>query len=372
MKKAIFTAVALAFVAGGYLAYSTVDSNTSVAVAAKKTYNGMVYVAGMGGHFAAADLTIDPNNADNPLKVNKLDMIEIGTAKTHPTHDARIDSKDRNTMYWSTYKPSETDKKLHAGKTDLKTGKVISDVALDVPKEATTNPANFCASAQSEKFFMPISMASEGYIDILDKKTLELKHRVFINQLGIKGTDGMFAHGVNSPDMKKFLLSVNMTDGAPMKFNGKNNLYVLDMAELEKGKLKKLAETVLTGKPKDASGGTITFRQYYSNDGKLIFQSGGDRGWVLDAATLKVLNEVTPLPGESHDFMPTPDAKYAIFTLREKAKDFEGKDSVDGTLALYDVEAKKLVGKTASVCFACHTEQKIGKAILCGMDANWK
>ena len=47
--------------------------------------------------------TIDPNNEAAPITVNSVDMLDIGGA-THPTHDARIDINDRNTMYWSTYK----------------------------------------------------------------------------------------------------------------------------------------------------------------------------------------------------------------------------------------------------------------------------
>ncbi len=39
---------------------------------------------------------------------------------------------------------------------------------------------------------------------------------------------------------------------------------MLDMAALEQGKLVKLQEAVITGKPKDATGGTITFRQYFT------------------------------------------------------------------------------------------------------------
>ncbi len=70
--------------------------------------------------------------------------------------------------------------------------------------------------------------------------------------------------------------------------------------------------------------------------------------------------------------MPTPGDKYAIMTLCEKAKDFESKNSVDGTLRLYDVEARKTVGKTVSVCFACHKDEDVGKAVLCGMDAVWQ
>ena len=59
-------------------------------------------------------------------------------------------------------------------------------------------------------------------------------------------------------------------------------------------------------------------------------------------------------------------------TLREKAKDFKDEDSTDGTILLYDIEARKTVGKSESVCFACHKGEGIGKAILCGLDANWK
>ncbi|MEW6220067.1 MAG: hypothetical protein AB1634_11110 [Thermodesulfobacteriota bacterium] len=371
MKRIVSTALALGLVAGAYLTTTAVDDQAAIAVAGKPTYNATVYVAGMGGHFAVADVSIDPNDAEAPLKVNSLDKMDIGSKDTHPTHDARIDAADRSTMYWSTYK-LDPKGQLHVGKSDLKTGAVIKDTALDKPARAVDVPANYCASGQSATAFLPVSMANEGYLDVVDKKTMEVKHRVFWDELGIKAGETTFAHGINTPDMKKFLLTLNITPEGFTKFSGNTRLIMLDMAALEQGKLVKLAEATITGKPKDASGGTITFRQFFSNDGKLLFQSGADRGYVIDAESLKVLHEVTPLPGENHDFMPTPDGKYALLTLREKAKDFKGEDSVDGTLLLYDVEAKKTVGKSASVCFGCHTDAKVGKAILCGMDANWK
>ncbi|MFU8818426.1 MAG: hypothetical protein ACNA74_01735, partial [Desulfurivibrio sp.] len=119
---------------------------------------------------------------------------------------------------------------------------------------------------------------------------------------------------------------------------------------------------------------TITFRQYFTEDGKYLFQSGADRGYIIDAKTLKVVQVATPLPGEAHDFMPTPDGKYGVFAVRNKvfsAAD-EG-DVTDGSLALYDVEAKKIVGGVTSVCLTCHQMMgKKGSAILCGLDANWK
>jgi hypothetical protein len=54
----------------------------------------------------------------------------------------------------------------------------------------------------------------------------------------------------------------------------------------------------------------------------------------------------------------------------------EGKNVniTDGQIQLYDVDAKKIVGKTASVCFGCHKGMGLGDktAILCGLDAVYK
>jgi len=380
MKKVLSTVGILSLVAGAYLALSTVGSYSPVATAEagmKKVYNGTLYVAGMGGHFSVADVTIDPNNEASPIKVNSVDMLDIGGA-SHATHDARIDIKDRNTMYWSTYKLDTWKDKgvqggnLHVGKSNLKTGEVEADVAFPPPERSGWTGANYCASGQTATSYIPVSMANEGYLDIYDKNSMKLKHRVFFDDLGIKAGETTFAHGINTPDMKKFLLTVNHTPEGFTKWTGNTRLIYLDMAALEQGKIVKLAEGMITGKPKDAAGGTITFRQYFTPDGKYLLQSGADRGYLIDAETLKVLDEITPLPGENHDILPTPDGKYAVMTLREKAKDFEGNDSVDGTLLLYDIEARKTIGSTASVCFKCHKGEGIGKAILCGLDANWK
>ncbi len=374
MKKVMVTAVALTMLVGGYLSFTTVDSETTQAVAAKKTYGATMYVAGMGGHFAVADVTIDPNDSAAPLKVNGMPgMLSIGNKKTHPTHDARIDSKDRNTMYWSTYK-LDPDGNLHVGKSDLSTGKKLVDVALPPDARTNWNGANYCGSGQSEKYYMPVQMGNEGTIEVFSKDDLSLKHRIFFDDLGYKSGEYTFAHGTNSPDMKQFMLTLNLTPEGHTKFTGKTQIILLDMKALEQGKIKKIAETTLPGKPKDASGGTITFRQYFSQDGKYIFQSGGDRGYVIDAKTLELYDVVTPLPGEMHDFIPTPDNKYAVMVMRTKVPAASGEGMVtDGALGLYDVQGKKQLGGTASTCLVCHKQMGMdGSAILCGIDANWK
>jgi hypothetical protein len=379
MKKKLAVFVSLvAVVFCAYLVFTAADSKTSIATAAKQTYSTIVYVAGHGGHFAKADVTIDPNNADNPIKVNSLDMVNIGTTESHKTHDARIDATDSNTLFWSTY-ALDKDGKMHVGKSDLKTGKVIKDVALtpDPRSPAKTGPV-YCASGQSNAYYMPVFMGSEGYVDVIDKKTMELKYRVFVSDLGYKPGTYQFVHGNNSNDMKKFVIVLSQK-GEDGKMNGKQDVILVDLPSLEKGKMKELARATFSGEP----GKTITFRMYFSKDDKYIYQAAGDRMWVLDAATLKQVDEKMTKPafGENHDVMPSPDGKYALLTLRSSGEgcDPEGKPTpgkmiTDGTLMLYDADAKKLVGKPVTVCFGCHKGMGKGdkNAILCGLDANYK
>ncbi len=375
MKKVLLVALALTMVVGGYLAFTTVDTKISVATAAKKTYSGTTYVAGMGGHFAKADFTIDPNNADNPITISALDRIVIGDKTSHPTHDARIDSEDPNILFWSTY-ILDANKKQHVGKTDLRTGKVIKDVAMDPdPRAKGEKPPLYCGSGQSKKYFMPVFMGSEAYVDVFDKAGLDHKHRVFISELGYKDGSYVFLHGINNNKMDKFFLTITMK-GEDGKANGKVDFVMVDMKELEKGKFKELARITHTGEP----GKTISFRQYFSADDSIIFQSVNDRLWLLDANTLKIVDEKMTV-GLNHDAQPTPDGKYVILTLRTNipaigadGKEIADKKITDGTIQIYDVDAKKFLGKLASVCFDCHKGIGLGDkaSVLCGLDTAFK
>mgnify|MGYP005834578643 FL=1 len=375
MKKRL-TIVSILVVAAFavYLSYTTIDSKTTVATAAKKGYSATVYIAGMGGHFAKADITIDPNNAENPIKIANLDRVVIGDKKTHPTHDPRIDNTDPNVLFWSTY-VLDPNGKQHVGKTDLKTGNIIKDVAMDPdPRSLAKKPPVYCASGQSKNYFMPIFMGSEGYVDIFDKKTLEHKKRMYVSDLGFQAGTYLFVHGTNSNDGKKFLLLIQeLKDG---KQTGKIDFVLVDLPALEKGKWKVIAKASHTGEP----GKTLTFRQYFTRDDKYIFQSAADRIWVLDASNLKLVDEKM-VDGQVHDMMPTPDGKYGILTVRQategcdvEGKPIPGKDITDGMLQVYDFEARKIIGKQVSVCQACHKGMGLGdkSAALCGIDGNWK
>lgn len=380
MKKRLFIVSAVAAVVSfGYLTFSTAAPQAAAPAAAGKTYSGTVYVAGMGGHFAKADVTIDPANENEPVKVNNLDRIIIGDSKTHPTHDPRIDSNDPNIMFWSTYTP-DPNKKMHVGKSDLKTGNVIKDVTLTPdPKAPAEKAPLYCASGQSKKFYMPVFMGQEGYVDVYDKATMELKHRVWVSDLGYAKGTYKFTHGINSPDMKTFLLALNQAKEG--KGTGDVDFILVDMSALENGKFKVVKKNTLKGEPDK----TITFRQYFSNDGKLIFQSAGDRLWVLDAKTLaKVDEKMMPAGAQIHDAQPTADDKYALLTVRSVTAgcDVEGKpikkegkdvDITDGVFMLYDAGAKKLNEKSSSACLSCHKGMGLGdkNAVLCGLDTNW-
>ena len=376
MKKALVLASIAAVVVFGYLALTTVDTQTvPAAIAAGKTYSATVYVAGMGGHYAAADVTVDPSNENDPVKINKLDRVVIGD-KYYATHDVRIDANDPNIMFWSTYVP-DANKKMHVGKSDLKTGKVIQDVTLTPdPKAPAEKAPTYCASGQSKNYYMPVFMGTEGYIDVFDKKTMEHKHRVWVSDMGYAKGTYKFTHGTNSPDFKTFVVALNQAKEG--KGTGDIDFVLVDTAELEKGKFKVLAKNTLKGEPDK----TITFRQYYSNDGKYILQSAGDRFWVLDAKTLKLVDEKMMPPGNQiHDAQMTPDDKYALLTVRSvtegcdvEGKPIAGKDITDGTVMVYDAAAKKVFAKQTSVCLACHKGMGLGdkNAVLCGIDSNYK
>jgi len=371
-KKAI-AAGAVCYVALALVGGDAVEAGTV------KKYSADAYVAGMGGHFAAANISLDASDPDAPIRIKSLRRIDIGSPLTHKFHDPRIDVRDRKVIFWSTYQKDPLGK-MHVGKSELTTGKVIKDMALDPDTRAPGDKGPlYCSSGQSRTNFMPIFMGVEGYVDVIDKDTLAHKHRIFVRDLGYDPQEQLFVHGVNSNDMRRFVLSVTLK-GADGKASGRNDIVLIDLEALSRGKLKELKRVTLSGEP----GKTITFRQYFSKDDKHIFQAAGDRLYVLDAKTLKVLDE-RKTPGENHDAMPTPDGKYALLTVRidGQAKDANGKviekdgkpvPIKDGAVVAYDFGAKKIIGKPESVCNACHRSSGLGdrNAIACGLDANYR
>ncbi len=395
-KSILFAGVAAGAIAlGGTVAIQQAtamgkkEAPATATKAAATTYDATFYVAGMGGHFAVADTHIDPSS-DTPFTINSLEKIDIGDGTSHPVHDARIDSQDRNIMYWSTYKlDPDADNMTHIGKSDLKTGDVLVDKTVAPPKSVLNTAKNYCASGQTAKYFFPVTMTKPGYITVVRKSDMKVMHQVFL-----EGTDAdpgvpyKYMHGTTSPDMTEMLITMNESDTKGKAYGhtvGKMHMVVLDTAALEKGQVKVLRKGVADGN----KNSTISFRQYYSPDGKYIANGTGDILYLIDAKTLEVIDtETLASPGieQLHDAFFTPDSKYVVATSRTKRikegcanpnKPAKDEYTMDGHLKLYDVAAKKFIGKSTSVCLACH-DQELGTgedavhAVLCGLDGNWK
>jgi hypothetical protein len=255
------------------------------------------------------------------------------------------------------------------GKADLKTNKWIAEKKYDLPKEVlefgkTTKKTLYCGSGQSEKYYMPIFMGHPGFIDVIAKDTLELKHRVMLSDNPDLPVNYKFTHGVNSPDNKYMYIVMNDADkpfGSP---SGKQHFIILDMKALENGELK-----IVKRNTADFPAGTITFRADYTPDGKYIFQSARTRALVLDAETLEVISDTPVEPGlETHDIMSTPDGKYGIASMRVPVETAAGKVVKDGQLALLDVENSRFIGKPLSTCRQCHEKNEKHGPLIWGLN----
>ena len=354
-------------------------------------YEADIYVAGMGGHFTDAKMIVDPEK-ETPITITELDKIDIGDGETHPTHDARIDNKDRNILFWSTYKLDKDGGSVtHVGKTDLSTGEVIKDTPVKTPEKVLNTAKMYCGSGQTDDYFMPVTMSKPGYVTVVDKKTMAVKHQVFF-----EGTDAdpgvpyKYIHGTTSPDGSEYFLTFNESDSPRSSKEygntvGKMHMVVLDAKALEAGKVTVLRKGIAMGNKKT----TVSFRQFYSPDGKYIANATGDILYIIDTKTLKVLDAETAQPlDQFHDAMFTPDSKYVIVTSRAKRvkEGVTPKDTnkpaadeflMDGTLMVYNMKSGAFQGKATSSCLACHDEE-LGTgedavhAVLCGIDANWK
>ncbi len=341
------------------------------------TYEGTLYVAGMGGHFAEAKVRIDPSKQE-PIEVISLDRIKLHQdkdtmIKKYPNMEATIDPQT-NTLFWAA--AVEDNGKVHVGKVDLSTGRVVADVTVDKDASFQKGPM-YCAATQTAGEYLPVFMGYPGYIDIFDKETMAHKRRVYLDHPEIT-KDYTWAHAMASPDGKHVYLW--MGESAPGKAgdfprdNPNTLIFKLDTAALLNGEIKILQKAVVTGDAKN----TAAFRGRFTPDGKYLFVAARDRAFLLDAETLKEVDvEMVPQGWEAHDVKPTPDGRYALVTLRVPVDvQVNGKteQGLDGMVQLYDLDKKQLVGKPVSTCMSCHQREQAGvvKAALCGIDAVWK
>jgi len=374
--------VLIVFVVGCGGSDTTADKQSGApeAESPKAANEAVAYIAGMGGHIAKAEIEIDPTDENEPIKVKKLGKIRLGKADSWATHDVRIDH-ERGIAYSSAFVVNP-EGKISIASIDLSDDKVIKDTTVPVSDRYTGGPL-FCASGQSKDMWLPVVMGYEGWIDVIEKDTLELKHRVHLDHADIP-KEYIWAHGVHTPDMKKFLLTISATSaeqtGKGLPRGAEDILfYMLDMDALLEGKIEILKKSAVKADP----AASASLRQHFTNDGKYLLQTARDRLLVLDADTLELAFETKfdkekGAQIELHDAIATQDDKYALLTLRMPVKAAEGEDGkpvMDGMLMLYDIENKKTIGQGVSVCMSCHADMsdlKDTSAVLCGIDVAWK
>ncbi|GAB4389359.1 MAG: hypothetical protein Kow0025_14240 [Thermodesulfovibrionales bacterium] len=348
------------------------------------TYAGTIYVAGHGGHFAKVNITIDPSNTTDPIGVSlskqTVSMVKFAEGDSqYKLHDARLDG---TTLYWSTYN-TDANGQVHYGKVNLATS-AVTDVAVDVDARATIPGVGlnkmpiYCASGQTANYFMPITMTNEAYITVIPKNTItastapppvtvKTATNVFLDSI-VPVNYNMF-HGSTSNDGTKMLVNVNQAAAPGGALNGTVDLYILDLADMEKATVTQVAGGSVSGDNSGPGGATISFRSDWSSDDSLIALAGGDRIWIVDSSTLAPTNGANGdinIGGQIHDALFTSDDAYAIMTLRTNLA-----GPKDGKIQLYDVAAGQAVGNAVSVCDACHTGvMGTIDSTLCGLDGD--
>jgi hypothetical protein len=352
------------------------------------TYEGTVYVAGHGGHFAKVDVTIDPSNTATPIVVStsKIDITTPSNAVNgYFLHDARIDG---NTLYWATYNKDENGN-MHYGTLDLTTKLVTVDKTYGYDCDVTGGSV-YCASGQTSTHYMPITMTTPGYVTSIPKATIATDEPT-IEYCGsgvagvtaatsfgldsIVGEDYFFMHGSTNTARTKFLVTVNENATA-----GDSSLYILDADSVAAAapaiaNCDTTTAATVSGDGSGPQGATITFRSAWTPDDSKILLSGADRFYVINADTLAVENGTdgdTTIGGQNHDALSTSDGKYALLTLRTLRYADDADTAVqgnqDGALQLYDVVNGAPIGEPISVCNDCHGATDKRNAILCGLD----
>jgi hypothetical protein len=327
-------------------------------------YEGRIFVAGEGGHIADVKAVINPA-AEQPIQIpkytvwtgDKLLFIPLGESADHALHDVRIDSRDPNTIFWSTYAAKRPS--VIVGKADLRNDRWVTEKRFELPKEVwdfgeTAIRTLYCGSGQTDNEFLPVFMGYPGFIDVVDKKTLDLKHRVMLASNPELPVNYYYAHGVSSPDGKYFFLAMNDSLAPFSKATGAQHFFMLDLPTLaEKGEIKILKKSTIPF-PK----GTITFRATFTPDGKYILQAARTKTLVLKADDLSLVQQA-PIPEgwENHDIIPTPDGRYGISGVRTTLT-YEGEKVYDGQIWLYDIAKNQYLGKPTSTCRHCHEKHE--------------
>jgi hypothetical protein len=309
------------------------------------TYNGTIYMASTsGGHIVKFAVAIDPANAGNEIVMTgrvKLDLASPGTLnKTHNFHDVRYDAATSR-VYYSGIKADSAggavNGQTHLGYVDTTAFNAggIHDATIETTAAAQAGLV-YCASGQTDDYYIPMTMSYPAYIDVIRKNTVK-------TGAALTSTPKQLYVAVNE--------TTAGTGGTGAGQTGQFTGYLLDMSDVTAGTVSPSSVTATS----PTTSAAVAFRSTYTPDGSKILQAGADRLVVLDGSTLAELSNDTAIGGENHDVMPTPDGKYALLALRYK----DGAEAFNTSgLQLYNIQTGSYgaVGNPVNTCGGCHND----------------
>lgn len=348
MKYKLFTILALvSFAFVGYLAFTTVNSGTSVVDAAKKAdLKGTAYISGHGGHLAVIDLATLKEPVD--MEKGRIVVSEAGSEMEGVIAGMSFEEVKKG---GGTHGSALVGNKLIVG---LLNGNVLTyDLKTGEKSKPMPVGKKFCDAIVGPDGNIYFEDMADGQVYVWDPKGMKTADKIPVGKslCGIAWTKTL--------------------DKAYVSDMPQGIVYVLDW------KTKKTIKEI-----KDPEM-TFIHQIKMSPDNRHLWVSAPneyDPGLkpgthksqivVIDTKTDKVVDHIV-LPDDvrPHDFEFSPDGKTVLLAARTY-----GNDSV---LVLMDAKTHK-IEKKVSACYACHSkvgvEVKIdkGSPLLCGIVVDWK
>lgn len=355
-------------------------------------YTGTIYGAGQGGHLAVVDVTIDPSDTINPITVDSLQRIKLGNSpmskpEDYIFHDTRIDMTRGKSgkLFWSTIMP-DSEGKFRYGRIDLQEKRVEYDIQMVPPsRSAAGSPPGYCGSGQSADYYLPVWMGYEGFVDVIDKDTMNLVRRVFLDQT-LPHPNYRMAHGTNKDDFSQMTISKNFSSDVPGYDNTGKDVN-LNMSDLLNG----ITTIENEGPPIQGPPGTVFFRQDWTPDGQYLLQAGRSFLLVLDSGLNEVCRYNLPVVNgkqvENHDITAVKNSGYGVMQQRRYIMR-SGSAVMDGQLQLVDISNCTPIGNPVSMCMGCHDKNNVERSqpnqqepggsirlttplVTCGIDSVW-
>ncbi len=284
MKKVIKVVGAAAVVAGVF-ALGTQLFNPAPVVSKGTVYSGKLYVAGHGGHIAVAERPDRPHGrkADHHHEPRP----HRDRHPEDPPLPRRADRRGepRPALLQHLQARPERQAARRVGRPQGREGHqghVLDPDARSTGTAASPAPTT-ALPARRKDFYFPVTMAYEGYIDVIDKKTMDHEapglRRLARRQVRLPvharqhlaRHEDLPARGQQGQRHPEGGLGHHRRAGA------------LPARQRRRSRRASSRSSSRRRSPAATPKSTITFRQYFTPDGKYILQSANDMFYVIDA-----------------------------------------------------------------------------------------